>query len=1223
MTDRLLFKQKIFFNRIIDKKQLKKILTWAFNFYGSAETAYLADQLKELGFRYATKAGISLGIDDLLIPPIKRELLELTDEEIRNTEQRYLRGEITKVERFHKIIDTWNRTSETLKDEVVKNFKDTNLLNPLYMMAFSGARGNISQVHQLVGMRGLMADPQGEIIDFPIKSNFKEGLTITEYLISSYGARKGLVDTALRTADSGYLTRRMVDVAQDVIIREVDCKTEEGISLNIENFKNIHEKLIGRVLNNDIFNPQTNSLIATRNQIISDILAQEIIKAKIPKIFVRSPATCNSDRALCQYCYGWSLAHSRLVDLGEAVGIIAAQSIGEPGTQLTMRTFHTGGVFTGKINRQLKAPFEGKVTYPKDVKLRAIRTRHGDDGWLVETNTLLILKAESGKTAHFNLIKGSVVRANPNQLIQENQILVEFANTTRAAKAKNTKDLTADLTGEVQLELNLTTIKNYLGNSSDISELGYIWILSGEVYNLPSGAKIISKNGDLVKNGSVLARTQFVTKYGGEVRISTPNKQTSLEVKIRTAFLLLKNAKVQCEIDFKSSQYFLTFENGDRFLLKVKPGKKLFNHQVIAELANNPYRTETGGLVLYSGIEVLKTDSIKTNYQILKGGTILWVPEETHEISKPSIKLFVKEGQYIKAGTEIFKNRFCKTSGRIELFKKNNILREIVIKPGKIYQLSKTFLEFIKSKYGNYTILKPDIELLPNLKIHDLCLLEYLGNSIILRPILQYRVPKTYVTSNESLGKHSDLKVRMVQKTAYKHGERIKSIDGVELITTQLILEIDSKFSHMGAEIEFITNKFDLNQMFLQFIIFESILIQQNMIVNSMQDITQIHLFVKTGQILPPGALVAQIEILCKSDGKVRGLPSNSTKIRNLLVITDTNQTTVPVKNLYPNIKLGSLLYAGDEIAPHIKIAESGQVIELNNQFIKLRIARPYLVSKGTIIRVKNGDLVEYGDILASFIVEVVKTGDIVQGLPRIEELLEARLPKDYDEDWDNVQVLEGEEENPHIILGMRFEELSYCSRLSLAERTRKSFQTIQTFLVDELQSIYRSQGVNISDKHIELIINQMTSRVKVRREGDVEPGEGELTLFKQIEKANKTIANAGGIMANYRPLLMGITKAALHAESFLSAASFQETTKVLTRAALAGKKDKLRGLKENVITGRLIPAGTGFNTDKHSKDSKINLIIKDKLIKENKIEENYSELKNSLEDSLDRSKND
>lgn len=322
-------------------------MAWAFSNYGTGRASYMADRLKELGFHYATRAGISLSVEDLRVPPTKRSLLNRTNDAIQLTEEQYERGEITAIERFQRVIDTWNNASEELKTEVIRYFRETDPLNPIYIMAFSGARGNISQVRQLVGMRGLMADPQGQIIDLPIKSNFREGLTVTEYIISSYGARKGLVDTALRTADSGYLTRRLVDVAQDIIIREIDCGSQRSIIIkdmiaNNQILIPIGSRLVGRVLFETLYYPHDATVIAHVNQDLDHETSKVIVDAGIKSVSVRSPLACDSARSVCQFCYGWNLAHGSLVDLGEAVGIIAAQSIGEPGTQLTMRTFHTG-----------------------------------------------------------------------------------------------------------------------------------------------------------------------------------------------------------------------------------------------------------------------------------------------------------------------------------------------------------------------------------------------------------------------------------------------------------------------------------------------------------------------------------------------------------------------------------------------------------------------------------------------------------------------------------------------------------------------------------------------------------------------------------------------------------------------------------------------------------------------------------------------------------------
>jgi hypothetical protein len=393
---------KSFWNQTFDKNRLKNFVLWFLLKHGEYKTVKLVEELKTLGFQYATKAGISLGIEDLKIPTKKNSLIMEAEQLSIATIKQYKRSEITGVERFQRLIDTWHRTSERLKQEVIENFEATDILNPVYMMAFSGARGNISQVRQLVGMRGLMSNPQGQIIDFPIRSNFREGLTLTEYIISSYGARKGIVDTALRTANAGYLTRRLVDVAQHVIISNFDCGTKRGIFLNDmkEGNKTIYSlqnRLIGRVLARDIFMSakQKNLLksenlilnkslkVASRNIEISSDLSISLASI-CKKVFVRSALTCQTKNLVCQLCYGWSLAQGNLVGIGEAVGVVAAQSIGEPGTQLTMRTFHTGGVYSGDVSDQIRAPFNGVVTYDSPIAGTLIRTPEGKIAFLTK-----------------------------------------------------------------------------------------------------------------------------------------------------------------------------------------------------------------------------------------------------------------------------------------------------------------------------------------------------------------------------------------------------------------------------------------------------------------------------------------------------------------------------------------------------------------------------------------------------------------------------------------------------------------------------------------------------------------------------------------------------------------------------------------------------------------------------------------------------------------------
>ena len=310
-----------FKNKVVDKKVLKNLVSWAYKTHGTAITAAMADNLKDLGFKYATQAAVSISVDDLKVPEAKQDLIGQAEEQISATEECYRLGEITEVERHTKVIDTWTETNERLVDAVKNNFNQNDPLNSVWMMANSGARGNMSQVRQLVGMRGLMANPQGEIIDLPIRTNFREGLTVTEYVISSYGARKGLVDTALRTADSGYLTRRLVDVAQDVIVREEDCGTERSIIVEAEDGK-FGARLLGRLTAEDIFDAEEN-LVVSQNTAIDPALSGEIEKASISEVKIRSPLTCEANRSVCRRCYGWALAHNHLVDLGEAVGILS------------------------------------------------------------------------------------------------------------------------------------------------------------------------------------------------------------------------------------------------------------------------------------------------------------------------------------------------------------------------------------------------------------------------------------------------------------------------------------------------------------------------------------------------------------------------------------------------------------------------------------------------------------------------------------------------------------------------------------------------------------------------------------------------------------------------------------------------------------------------------------------------------------------------------------
>ncbi|MFN3927172.1 MAG: DNA-directed RNA polymerase subunit beta'' [Pseudanabaenaceae cyanobacterium] len=1328
--------QERFLNRIIDKKQLKALIARAFINYGTSRTAVLADELKTMGFRFATQAAVSINIEDLQVPAEKKKLLQSAEAEIESTEERYARGEITEVERFQKVIDTWHFTNEKLREQMMENFRKNAPLNSVYMMANSGARGNWSQVRQLVGMRGLMADPQGEIIDLPIRTNFREGLTVTEYIISSYGARKGLVDTALRTADSGYLTRRLVDVSQDVIVREADCGTTRGIELTAmkdgdRTLIKLEDRLLGRVLARtiidpkaepveiqlsqllhsneyapleDVIDPDTQEVVrpaletvylhrqsdrekereqalarlvqkgdrkilaykvlAARNQDISDKLAKQIITAGVEKVMVRSALTCESTSSVCQTCYGWSLAHARMVDLGEAVGIIAAQSIGEPGTQLTMRTFHTGGVFTGEVAEQRRAPFAGTIATAPGLRLRPLRTRHGDDAYYVENNSEFTLTAPDGRQQTFAIPQGSTLLVSDGQTVKENQLLAEVAEVGRSARKtteKVKKLLSTDKAGEILFQdINPEAVTDKQGNTSYLvrgDRGGRIWVLSGEVYNLPPGAQPVVKNGDRVETGAVMAEMRLCSEHGGIVRISQEEARHNQQIEIITASVVLDQAKIRSENIHNRQQYILetipTSTAGlplakQRFLLKALPGTKLANGQVVAELIDDSYHTTSGGTLYYAGIEISKRGKGRHGYEVVQGGTLLWIPEEVHEVNKDISLLLVEDRQYVEAGTEVVKDIFAQTAGVVEIEQKNDILRELTIKPGELHLIDDPNLaEVAAQKYTpdpnnkKPVFATPGTEIVPGLVADRYVCVEFVetpqGSALLLRPVREFTVPDTPpVPSQQSANQEGrSIGLRAVQRLLYRDGERVRSVDGVELLKTQLVLEVDTDTPQLGADIEFVPNPDDPDTLRLQLVVLESLVVRRDMVHEATAGSVRQRLLVKEGDRIPSGAIVATTEILCRHGGEVRGIRKGLESIQRILVVTDQDMLTVPLPQgdpaQYPlalSLKVGDLV-AKDTDLGGVRAPESGQIVEIKDGQIVMRIGRPYLLSQGTVLQVADGDLVQKGDNLALLAFERAKTRDIIQGLPRIEELLEARKPKEmavlarmagtvriaYDRD-DNVQVqLIGDDgtietytptlgqsllvsdgqrvqpaepitdgpRNPHDILEIFFH--TYKQTHTLKEAALMSLQRVQEFLVDEVQRVYQSQGVDIADKHIEIVVKQMTSKVRIDEGGDTTRLPGEFVDLRQVEDINEAMLITGGKPAEYTPIVMGITKASLNTDSFISAASFQETTRVLTEAAIEGKSDWLRGLKENVIIGRLIPAGTGFNAYDSSDD--------------------------------------
>ena len=1234
-----------FINKQMDKGALKNLLAQIYLEFGGAKTATLANTLKNLGYHYATKSGVTISISDLSVPPIKQQLLKEADEEIQKSTNRYLKGEITEVERYTKVIDTWSETTAKLTEQVVKNF---DRLNPVYMMAFSGARGNLSQVSQLVGMRGLMADAQGQIIDLPIRANFKEGLSVTEYIISSYGARKGLVDTALKTADSGYLTRRLVDVAQDVIIRDTDCHGKKHIML-----KGIYDgdtcivplidRLLGRTIAQDILDADGNVLVANNTTLDrKDIKKIERSGIELTELAVRSGLTCELEYGICQKCYGWAMTTQKLVDVGESIGIIAAQSIGEPGTQLTMRTFHTGGVFKGSgAMKHIIAEEAGEVTTA--VKTREVRTRHGDVVQILILETDVEIKGET-KSRKYHIPAGATVMFKKGQKVEKGFELAVYEPVSQGDGSrlteKATKDITSDLSGEVVYQdFTADEKKDRQGNvSRTANKSGVVWVLGGDVYNLPGGSKILVKDEQKIKEGEKLAETLTICEHGGEVRVGDDLEIEEVkfegkkikkivsgkELTIVIASIIPSNASFE---QTKKEQLWTVDKTGEKYIVKSPVDTTVENGMIIAELISDDCSVTSSGEIKYIDVEV------DENQIITKAGSVVFIPEEVHQLNKESTLKMVESGTKVTAGTEIVKDVYCHLDGIVEIKEYNDIIHEVTVRPGEIYQLANVselkveegevikkgtvIADGIKAKETSIvTIMDTEMD---DLDIDDLD--EELDASmsleednianqpiqILVRPVQVIKVDQKDVSikfdSSDEL-----IDIVPVTQLQYKDGARVRNLDGATLIRTSLVLQMQGHLSHLKGMVE-LDDKGSL-----KIVVLDKLIVRRDIEGNSkLNDSLQTELLVKNGEVIDPKTPVAKTCVLAVNDG-IASIKTSDEEARRLLLICENYEEKIAVKSKAvvkkgQFVKQDDLLTEGEDRAP-----VSGQVVRVEKNEIAIRTGRPYLISPGTMLLVSAGALVLRGDMLVSLVYERQKTGDIVQGLPRVEELLEGRKPKDCAilAEEDGKAIIETDDDMPRLYLetedGSRT-EIKFAIDANIVVQNGQKIvkgqpltsgplnphdvmrlcgpEVAQQYLVDEVQRVYRSQGVEIADKHVEIIVRQMTKKVKIVDAGDTNLLPGELIEVQIFEKENDAVLANGGQPATCEYMLLGITKASLNTESFISAASFQETTRILTEAAVDGKKDLLRGLKENVIIGRLIPAGTGFYHLTHANEEK------------------------------------
>jgi len=925
-------------NKTIGKKELNKLITFIYKNTDLPTTVEFLDNVKKMGFEMATKSGISISVDDILVPEDKSSIIESAEEEARKIQSQYEQGLLTDSERYNKIVDLWNNVTEEISKVMMLKLGGAfnESFNPIFIMADSGARGSLQQIRQLAGIRGLMTKPSGDIIETPIKSNFKEGLNVIEYFVSTHGARKGLADTALKTANAGYLTRKLIDVAQDVFVTMEDCGTIEGLEVsalivNGEEIESLQERIVGRIAAEDVINPLTQEVIVKENEEITEELAEKIVESGIRSVKIFSVLTCKAKYGVCAKCYGRDLSRGKRVEVGEAVGIVAAQSIGEPGTQLTLRTFHVGGTVLRAGEKVSAETRKGGI-----VKYFNLKTAINS-----ENNTVILSRRDAAV------------------LIIEPQIV-------------------AATSGVVSIEETKTDFVLSIGNN--------------ETYSIRK-IEFINENDIIQNDANVVGKFIFNVEKNNVV-----NEGDLLVGRILEVYTVPKNLPYAARIYVKDNDTIKRF-----------------------------IRTSDAGIVKFiilKGESFVEVDGFDNDIVDKHGAHILIVDEDGT----------VKKRYYMPIGSHVYV--------------KNNS----------------------KVKAGTLIVGYEDI---------------------VKRRIMEAD-PSIYLSSSTIADWDSYTDFLLVDTEGY-----VRFVDLVNNVT--LRVDVD----------------------------------------------------------------------------KITGLKSN---------------IVIESKNI--NLK------------PRIEIVDENGNVKISEM---TREEAVYHLPPGVILQKENGDYVKPGDAIGKIPREVAKTTDITGGLPRLNDIFEAKKPKDsailseisgvvsYGGEFKGKRrviitstIGKGEAKKEYLIPRNKRILVYPGDRVAAGDPLTDGIinphdilrilgeKVLRWHLVNEIQQVYKLQGVSINTKHLEIIVRQMLSKVIVEDAGDTDFIEGDLVDKFVFERKNQYAIENGKRPAIGKITLLGITKASLNTDSFISAASFQETVKVLTDAAIEGSIDTLRGLKENVIVGRLIPVGTG-----------------------------------------------
>lgn len=909
-------------NRVMKKKDIANLVDYVYKNGGLEVTAGFLDKLKNLGFRYATKAGISISIADIIVPDSKQKYINEAKKKVREIQNQYGAGLLTDSERYNKIIDIWTDTNNVVAGEMMKLIQgDKGGFNSIYMMADSGARGSAAQIRQLAGMRGLMAKPDGSIIETPIISNFREGLNVLEYFNSTHGARKGLADTALKTANAGYLTRKLIDVAQNVKVTMHDCGTHEGVEIteitdNGELIESLEERILGRVLADDVIDPIANEVLFSEGTLIDEEKAKAITEAGIKSVSIRTPITCKAAKGVCAKCYGVNLGEGKLVKPGEAVGIISAQSIGEPGTQLTLRTFHIGGTAsTEQQDYQVVAQKEGFIRYYN-----------------------LNVYENGGKRIVANRRNSAVLLVEPKiKAPFDGKIEIEIAHEDVNIIVKGKKE-----------EVKYTLRRGDLAKPNELA--GVRGKVEGKIY-------IPYANGDAVKENESIAE---VIKEGWNV----PNR-----------------------IPFASE---IKVEDGEPIAKKVVAG------------ANGVLK-----FYILKGDYLERLRNIKKGHVVTEKGLFVVVADED---DREAVRYYIPRNSIIKA------NDSDTVDSKAVISEPENQEKTVI------------------AEWDPYST-----------------------------PIIA-----------EAAGRVSYEDI----EPGYSAAEQYDEATGQSRLVINEYLPSGIKPT----------------------------------IVISMDEgkMIRYQLEPKTAIFVTDGATVAQADILAKTPkavAKSKDITGGLPRVSELFEARRPKNTAI-IAEIDGTVRFEKPLRSKERIVIH---ADDGATSE-------------YLIDKTRQIQVRDGEFIHAGEKLTD---GLISSHDVLR------------------------------------ILGEK---------------------ALHYYLISEIQQVYRSQGVAIADKHIEIIVSQMLRQVKIVDSGDTNFITGDMISRTRFKEENERIMRMGGNPAIAEPILLGVTRAAIGSDSVISAASFQETTKVLTEASIAAKIDHLEDLKENVILGRMIPVGTGLYQDQKIK---------------------------------------